>query len=173
MKVREVQAIPEGGMPSYRKARSLASRFDQAYPEKLPDRLDWLQHFLGINRVRLLRMMGMSAAEATKEKDTGWADLIKKGNWEDNAWWVEGKLYELLALFDYDWKALSDRLHQESEIPPKEPTRLKRHKGDIVKLQYVPSDDGTRILLNQLAKTGPESFSALLSYLAREHSSQA
>lgn len=159
-------------MPSYKKARSLASEFDKAYPENLPDRLEWWQHVLGINRVRLLRMMGMSAPKATKEKDTPWADLIEKGNWEENAWWVEGKLYELLAMFDYDWKALSERLHQSAETPPKEPTRVKRHKGDILKLQYVPSDDGNRILLNQLAKDGPESFSALLSYLAREHSSQ-
>jgi len=116
-------------------------------------------------------MMGMSADEAKREKDASWSDLLKKKEWEENAWWVEGKFHELLALFDYDWIALADRLHHPSEAQRQEPRRMTRQKGDIVKLQYAPSSDGTEILLNQLAKGGPESFAALMSYLARERSS--
>jgi hypothetical protein len=48
---------------------------------------------------------------------------------------------------------------------------LNGQKGDIVKLHYIPSHDGTETLLNQLARGGPESFAALIAYLARERSS--
>jgi hypothetical protein len=95
----------------------------------------------------------------------------REKKWQENAWWVEGKVHDLLALFDYDWKSLSDRLHHGADAQREEPDRVTRQRGDIVKLQYVPSNDGTETLLNQLAKGGPESFSALISYLARERSS--
>lgn len=75
------------------------------------------------------------------------------------------------ALFDYDWKALADRLHHGRDTQRVEPSRVTRHKGDIVKLQYLPSNDCAETLLNQLAKGGPESFPALIAYLARERSS--
>jgi hypothetical protein len=158
-------------MPSQSKARQLATKFDKAYPKSLSKRLEWWCHVLGIDRFRLLRMMGMSADEAKREKDVSWSDLLKKKELEESAWWVEGKLHELLALFDYDWNALADRLHHPREAQRQEPSRVTRQKGDIVKLQYVPSNDGTEMLLNQLAKAGPESFPALISYLAHERSS--
>lgn len=156
-------------MPSYQKARELATKFDKEYPEALPDRLAWWCCVLGIDRSRFLRMMGMSADEARKEQNTSWSDLLKKKECEENAWWVEGKLHGLLALFDYDWKALSDRLHREADARRgDEPSRVKRQIGDIVKLQFIPSDDGAETLLNQLARGGPESFSDLISYLSHE-----
>ena len=162
------------GLPGTGKStlsRALATKFDRAYPKPLSNRLAWWCHVLGINRPRFLRMMGMSADEATREKDTSWSDLLKKKKWEENAWWVEGKLHDLLALFDYDWTSLSDRLHHGADARREEPSHVTPRRGDIVKLQYVPSNDGTETLLNQLAKGGPESFPALISYLARERSS--
>jgi hypothetical protein len=116
-------------------------------------------------------MMGLSPEEAKRENDMSWSDLLKKKELEEKAWWVEGKLHELLALFDYDWNALADRLHHPREAQRQEPSRVTRQKGEVVKLQYVPGNDGTEILLNQLAKGGPESFPALISYLAYESSS--
>jgi hypothetical protein len=93
-------------MPSHRKARQLATKFDKEYPPTLSARLAWWCRVLGIDRPRFLRMMGMSADEATRERDTSWSDLLKKKDWQENAWWVEGKLHDLLALFDYDWTSL-------------------------------------------------------------------
>jgi hypothetical protein len=84
---------------------------------------------------------------------------------------VEGKLHDLLALFDYDWISLSDRLHHAADAWMEEPGRETRSRGDIVKRQYAPSNDGTETLLNQLTRGGPESFPALISFLARERSS--
>jgi hypothetical protein len=159
-------------MPSQTKARQLATKFEKAYPKLLSERLEWWCHVLGINRSRLLRIMGMSADEAKREKGASWSDLLKKKEWEENAWWVEGKLHELLTLFDYDWKALAARLHHPLEAQRQEPGPVTRRKGDVVKLQYMPGNNGTEILLNQIAKGGRESFSALISCLARERSSR-
>lgn len=155
-------------MPSHEKAHELATEFEKAYPTTLAKRLEWWRQVLGINRPRLLRMMGMSADEARRQSDAGWDDVFKKKEWEENAWWVEGKLHDLLALFDYDWNALSNRLHHGANTSREEKTNEKRMKGDITKLQYIPSNDGTETLLNQLAKGGPGSFSALITYLSRE-----
>ena len=103
-------------MPSHEKARELATKFEATYPETLPKRLTWWCHALGVMRPRLLRMMGLSAADATEQKDTTWTELFKNKELEENAWWVEGKLHDLLALFDYDWKALADRLQYCSDL---------------------------------------------------------
>jgi len=158
-------------MASPEKTRELATKFDEAYPETLPKRLRWWCRALGVNRLRLLRMMGLSATEATKQKDTNWSDLFRNKEWEENAWWVEGKLHDLLALFDYDWIALADRLHHGTAAQKEEPSRVPHQKSDMVKLQHIPSHDSTETLLAQLAKGGPASFPALIAYLARAHSS--
>ena len=157
-------------MPSQTIARQLAMKFDKAYPASLSKRLAWWCHELGIDRVHLLRMMGMSTEEAKSAQDVNWADLLKKKEWMENAWWVEGKLHALLALFDYDWNALSDRLHHPLETQRQEPNRVPHQNGDIVKIQYQPDKGGTDVLLSQISRGGPESYPALLSYLAQKHS---
>ncbi len=159
-------------MPSHRKAHELATQFDRVYPQDLSGRVAWWCHVLGIYPPRFQRLMGLSAEEVTREKDTSWSELLnKKKEWEENAWWVEGKLHHLLALFDYDWKALSARLNHGEDTQREEPNHGARQRGDRVKLQYVPDNEGTETLLNPLAKGGPESFSALITYLPRERSS--
>jgi hypothetical protein len=155
-------------MPTYKKARQLAKEFENVYPAALSDRLQWWCHVLGINRPRFLRMMGLSADEANGQKNESWEAILKRKEWEENGWWVEGKLHELLALFDYDWKALANRLHQTVQANGEELTRVTRPKGDIVKLPYGPSGDGSEVLLNQLTKAGPQSFAALMAYLSGE-----
>jgi hypothetical protein len=141
-------SIAQGPMPSQTKSRQLATNFDKAYPKSLSKRLEWWCHVLGIHRSRIIQLMGLSADEAKRAKDVSWSDLLKKKEREENAWCVEGKLHELLALFDYDCNALADRLHHPREAQKQESSRVTRQKGDIVKLQYVPSNDGTEILLD-------------------------
>ena len=75
-------------------------------------------------------MMGMSTDEANSQKNKDWGAILENKVWEENGWWVEGKLHELLALFDYDWKALAERLHQSAPANGEESTRARRQKGD-------------------------------------------
>jgi hypothetical protein len=159
-------------MPTHRKARQLATEFENVYPATLPERLAWWCHVLGVNRSRFLRMMGMSLDEAHRQANSSWEALLKNKEWQEHGWWVEGKLHDLLALFDYDWRALAERLHQNAQASGHETSP----NGDIRKLAHVPGGKHGEVLLNQLARGGPQSFSALIAYLsggslAREHSS--
>jgi hypothetical protein len=164
----EEDTIGWTSMPTHKKARQLAKEIENVYPESLAERLGWWCHVLGVNRPRFLRMLGMSTDEANSQKNKTWAEIVKTKRWRENGWWVEGKLHELLALFDYDWKALAGRLHQRANGQKEELTRVTRPQGDIAKLQCTANGDGTDILLNQLAKGGPQSFSALIAYLSGE-----
>lgn len=155
-------------MPTHKKAQQLATEFENTYPKTLTERLAWWCHVLGVGRPRFLRMMGMSADEANRQRRSNWEAILDKEEWEKSGWWVEGKLHELLALFDYDWRALAARLHQTAQANGEELTRVTRPQGDVAKLHYTPRGDGTEILLNQLARAGPQSFSALIAYLSRE-----
>ena len=92
-------------MRIYRKTAELAKKFDAVYPEELSARLQWLCKVLDIDRVRLLRMIGMSAQEAAQRRNKDLKDLLKNPEWAQNAWLVEGTLHRLLALFHYDWHA--------------------------------------------------------------------
>lgn len=159
-------------MPTHRKARQLATEFEKVYPEALPERLAWWCHVLGIHRARFLRMMGMSADEANTHKNESWEAILAKKEWEENGWWVEGKLHELVTLFDYDWRALAEQLHQTVQANGEELTRLTRPKEQIAKLQCAPNGDGSEALLNRLTEGGPQSFSALIAYLSSESPSR-
>lgn len=154
-------------MPTYQKARELANAFEAAYPDELPQRLKWWCHVLGIDRVRFLRLMGMSAKEAKEKKNREWDTILQDRAWAGRGCWLEGKLHELLSFFDYDWKALSERLHHPLVLAEgQEPTHVNRAQGTIEQLRYVPNGDGTELLLNIMAEKGPESLSALLAYLS-------
>jgi hypothetical protein len=154
-------------MPTQKRARELADAFEKAYPAGLPERLQWWCRVLGIDRVRFLRMMGMSAKEAKEKSSQDWKTILQDHDWLDRGWWVEGKLHELLSLFDYDWRALSERLHQRLVQPEGgEPTQVTRPKGTVEQLPCVPYGDGSELLLNVMAERGLESLSALLAYLA-------
>ena len=154
-------------MPTHKKARELANAFEAAYPDELPKRLQWWCCVLGIDRVRFLRMMGMSATEAKERENQEWDTILQDPNLADTGWWVEGKLHELLSLFDYDWKALSERLHQPLvQTEGAEPTRISRTRGTIEPLRYVPNGDGTELPLNIMAENGAQSLSALFAYLS-------
>src|SRR5262249_39759726 len=98
-------------MQVYRKSAELARKFDAAYPEELSARMQWWSKALGIDRRRLLRMIGMSAAEARGRKRENLKKILTNPQWEANALLVEGGLHRLLALFHYDWHILADRIH--------------------------------------------------------------
>jgi hypothetical protein len=127
-------------MPTHRKARELADAFEEAYPQELPERLTWWGQVLGIDRVRLLRMLGMSAKEAKDKKTQGWDTILQNEKWAERAWWVEGKLHEILSLFDYDWQALSAYLHHPlAQADGEEHPHLPRPRPAVEPLRYVAS----------------------------------
>ena len=63
-------------MRIYRKTEDLAKKFEAAYPEELSARLQWWSKSLGIDRVGLLRMLGMSARQAEKRKGEDLKEIL-------------------------------------------------------------------------------------------------
>jgi len=154
-------------MRIYGKTDGLAKKFDAAYPGELSARLRWWSKTLGIDRVRLLRMMGMSARQAEERKGEDIKEMLKSPDWEANAQVLEGGLHRLLALFHYDWHALAERIHGPvAETAQEEPSRVTRRKGEVKRLRYTPDGDASDLLINRMAAGGPQSLSALLAHLA-------
>jgi hypothetical protein len=154
-------------MQIYRKTAELAKKFDAAYPEELFARLEWWAKTLGIDRIRLLRMIGMSPREAVKRKGEDLKEIVASPDWEANAQLVEGGLNRLLSLFHYDWHMLADRIH--GPVVEKEQTersREGRRKGEVKQLQYKPNGNASDLLINRMAEGGPQSLPDLLAFLA-------
>jgi hypothetical protein len=153
-------------MPIYRKIDELANKFDAAYPAELSARLQWWCKALGIDRARLLRMIGLSAQEAARRTSQDLKEVLTSPVWEENAQLVEGSLLRLLSLFHYDWHALAKRIHEPVEPSDgEEPSRVTRRKGEVTRLQYTPRGAASDLLINRMVEGGPQSLSTLLAYL--------
>jgi hypothetical protein len=154
-------------MRIYQKTTELADKFDAVYPEELPARLRWWSKNLDIDRVRLLRLMGMSARQARESKDRDLKEILKSPIWESKAQLVEGALHRLLALFHYDWHTLAERSHNPV-VPtePAQPSRVSHRKGAGTRPRSMLNGDGADLLLRRLAEGGPQALPALLEFLA-------
>ena len=155
-------------MPTYKKTAQLAKKFDAAYPQELCARLEWWGKALGIDRVRLFRLIGMSAHQAasmTKPDDLN--EVLKDPQWVKNAQMVEGSLVTLLSLFHYDWKVLAARIHSPiSQGQGEGMSRISRRNGEVARLRYTPNGSSSDLVINRMAEGGPESLSALVAYLS-------
>jgi hypothetical protein len=80
--------------------RSSSERFDKEYPATLPARLQWLENRLDIDRNRILRLMGLSDAEASSVWNRPWSAITAK--YEAQADRAEHLLTHYLSYFDYD-----------------------------------------------------------------------
>jgi len=156
-------------MPSYQRSRKLAAQFDKVYPQSLVERIEWWSKQLEIDQVRFLRMFGMSKEDALKNRFKTWHEILSVSPWEENAWRVEGMLHRLLSHFDYDLPALVLRLHREANRTASESEQA-RHEGlGIVESPSVLNGDDNgenrEVLLNDLARGGPQAMSSLVEYL--------
>ena len=154
-------------MPIYKKTAELARKFDSAYPPELFARLQWWGDALGINRVRLLRLLGMSKHQAEQRKNCDLQEIIRNPKWKENVQLVEASLLRLLSLFHYDWPALAERIHSPvAGVQQEGPSRVTRGKGEVTRLQYTPNGASFELLINRVIAGGPDSLSALLAYLS-------
>jgi hypothetical protein len=80
--------------------KSSVDRFDESYPEELPDRLQWLEEHLKVDRRRMVRLMGLPLDEAESASTRGWRELV--ADHELQADQAEHLLTHYLAYFDYD-----------------------------------------------------------------------
>lgn len=154
-------------MDIYQKTDALARKLEAEYPDDLAGRLQWWSKRLGIDRARLLRMIGVSLQKAKALKNETLETILKDPKRESNALMLEGGLHKLLALFQYDSKALAEQLHRP--LTPRatsDQVRVSRRKGEVKRLRYAPNGDASKLLINRMTENGPQSLSALFGYLA-------
>jgi hypothetical protein len=152
-------------MPTQDQVRRLAADFEREYPESLTDRLKWWAHVLGIDRIRLFQLLGLSGPEAARTPLTALPRVVDAQ--EDRAEMVDEMLGQLLASFDYDLHALRTALHRPVGPGSEEKRRVKRQPGIVVPLPYTPGPQArSGILLNEIVAGGPSAPRALLAYLS-------
>ncbi len=154
-------------MDIYSKTARLANRFESVYPSELPERLRWWRTALGIDRTRLLRLIGLSARQAALARAKELKDVLEDAAVRQRAWLLEGSLVRLLSLYRYDWRALAEQLHRPGALPhADEPSRTARRAAEVAPLRHAPSGAAPDLLIDRLAEGGPDSLSGLLAYLA-------
>ena len=97
-------------MPTQDQVRQMVAEFEREYPESLSDRLKWWARVLGIDRIRLFRLLGLSRAEAARTPLTALPQVV--ASHEDRAEMVDEMLGQLLASFDYDLPAFRTAAHR-------------------------------------------------------------
>jgi hypothetical protein len=153
-------------MQLYRKTEELARKFDAAYPEELAARVRWWCETLGLDRVRLLRLIGMSPRQAALSKSKDLQEILQNPEWKENAWRVEGMLHKLLSLFHYDWHALAAHIQSPGTRTEGEgPSRITRQEGEVDRLGNTPDGSAADLLIERMAQGGPDALSALVEYL--------
>jgi hypothetical protein len=152
-------------MPTQEQLRRRTEDIEREYPESLSDRLQWWVHVLGIDRIRLFRLLGLSGSEATRTPLTALPRVVDAQ--VDRAEMVDDMLGQLLASFDYDLPAFRTALHQPVDTASEEKHPGQRRTGEEVPLPYTPGPQVRRgILLNQIVAGGPFASRALLAYLS-------
>lgn len=151
-------------MPTQEHLRQVVAEFERQYPESLIDRLKWWVHVLGIDRIRLFRLLGLSGPEAARTPLKALPQVVESH--EDRAEMVDDMLGQLLASFDYELAALRAALHSRAGLTPKEESRIARRPSGIVPLPYTPGPRArSGLLLNQIFAGGPSALRALLAYI--------
>ena len=149
--------------------RQHAERFEQEAPESLPERLQWWSTRLGIDRVRLLRLMGMTHSEALRRRTNSLVEIVAER--EEGAEQADDMLGRLLAFFEYDLDAFCLALHHPIGPEHREASRVKRRPGEVFSLPYYPRpEQQAGLLLNEIITGGPRAMPALLAYLSRSES---
>ena len=152
-------------MPTQEQLRRRTEDFERDYPEPLSDRLKWWARVLGIDRIRLFRLLGLSGSEAARTPLTALPRVVDAQ--EDRAEMVDEMLGQLLASFDYDLQALRAALHPPAGPAPEGKRLGKRQPGVVAPLPYTPSPQVRRgILLNQIVAGGPFALRSLQAYLS-------
>lgn len=153
-------------MPTQEQLGHDVDEFESQYPEALADRLEWWADILGLDRIRLFRLLGLSGPEAARTPRTALRQVVESH--EERAEMVDDMLLHLLASYDYDLPALRMAMHQPDGTASgggERPTT--RRSVDVVPLPYTPSPQARKgILLNLIFAGGPFALRALQAYLS-------
>src|SRR5207248_8689382 len=100
------------------------------FSRSLGRRIPWSARVLVLDRIRLLRLLGLSGAEAARTPLTALPRVVDAH--EDRAEMVDEMLGLLLASFDYDLQALRTALHQPEGSATEEKGQGKRRASAAI-----------------------------------------
>ena len=141
---------------------SSIDQFDKEYPSGLPARLQWLESRLQTGRGRMLRLMGLSNAEAASAGKRSWSEIARE--YEFQAERAEHLLTHYLSYFDYD-------IERARGFAKRFLTKFEA--GNCRLTDYVPALASARTpaqreqaLLAAIEQEGPSLLPALACFLA-------
>jgi hypothetical protein len=134
-----------------------ADRFDAEYPEKLEDRLAWLESHLRVSRDRILRLMGVSDVDGQSWKEVAHAH-------EAQAERVEHLLTHYLSYFDYDADRAADFVRDFGRRVEQGEIRISDYIPGLTTAATPEAED--EALLCSLRDEGPSLLPALARFLA-------
>jgi hypothetical protein len=148
-----------------RKIARNARESEKPYPEGLAARLEWWRAALGIDRVRFLRMIGMSARQAARRKDDDWNEIIASREWADNALGLEGLLVHLVSFFHDDPRVLAEWVRDSVAARREETSHAPGAKSAIKRPPVRRNGKASDVWADRIHEGGPQAFSSLISYL--------
>jgi hypothetical protein len=152
-------------MTAYQRVARNAREFRKSYPEGLAARLEWWGEVLGIDRVRLLRMIGLSRREAARRKDDDLNEIVESPEWADNALGLEGLLAELLTLYQHDWRDLGEKIRKAATTRRAETSHATGANG-AVNLSHAGRNGKTSdVWADRIHEGGDQALTSLITYL--------
>ncbi len=148
-------------MDVYQKLDAQVRKFTKVYPRERPARLRWWGEVLGFDRVKLLRLLGLSPTQAARRQDEDLESIVADPETEVRAIDLEWMLGELLSFFHYDWHAFADFIRapvrEGVEDPPSPRNGEVKHRKDTsAEIEH---------LIYRLREPGPGWITVLLACL--------
>jgi hypothetical protein len=152
-------------MSVYQRIARQAREFAKSYPEELPAQLEWWSEALGIDRVRLLRMIGLSAREAARRKDDDLKAIVESQEWADNALGLEGLLAVLLTLYQHDWRDLAEKIRKAATTRREETSNASGAKTAVNRSHARRNGMSSDVWADRIHEGGDQALTSLISYL--------
>jgi hypothetical protein len=147
-------------MDIYKKIDATIRKFRKVYPRELAAQLPWWEEVLGLDRVKLLRLIGLSASQAARRKDEDLELILENPEWKTRAVEIESMLCNLLPYFHHDWNVLAESIRNSAAQWREAPSP----NGNGM-VREVSNEATSEQLLQRLAAGGPDWMSLLMGYL--------
>lgn len=152
-------------MTAYQRVARNAREFTKSYPEGLAAQLEWWGEALGIDRIRLLRMIGLSRRQAARRKDEDLEAIVESPEWADNALGVEGLLARLVTLYQHDWRDLAEKMREAAKTQREETSHAAVPKAATQRPHARRNGKTSEVWAGRIHEGGPDALGALISYL--------
>jgi hypothetical protein len=151
--------------PAYRKIARNVRESEKPYPEGLVARLQWWREALGMDRVRFLRMIGMSSRQAARRKDDDLKEIIESREWADNALGLEGLLVRLVSFYRDDPRVLAESIRESAAARREKTSQPTEAKSAIKRPHARRNGKDSDVWADRIHEGGPDALGALISYL--------